>query len=107
MSRQDPGAATGQIPYLPTRCTCGCLSTLHNLTPAGKRTGCSNSNCSCKAFVEVPRCVRCKTGDATGLCCEAHGKQLCHRCYRRTHFVEACVEGCTDCAREGLDVRLP
>jgi hypothetical protein len=28
---------------------------------------------------------------------------LCHACYRRTHFVEVCVAGCPNCAREGLD----
>jgi hypothetical protein len=55
----------------------------------------------------VPVCVRCFTTPASAVCCSTHNALLCHRCYRRTHFVEVCVEGCTDCAREGLDVRLP
>lgn len=49
-------------------------------------------------------CVRCHETPATGTCCSSHGKQLCHRCYRRTHYVEVCVAGCADCAVEGLDV---
>lgn len=57
MSRQDPGAASGQQTYPPMlRCTCGCLEALHNLSDAGKRTGCSSSNCPCKAFTEEDPC---------------------------------------------------
>lgn len=52
MSRQDPGAATGQVPYDLTRCTCGCLSSLHAINAAGRRAACSNSNCDCRRFVE-------------------------------------------------------
>jgi len=48
-------------------------------------------------------CVRCST-PAQGVCCSSHGKQLCHRCYRRTHLVEVCVEGCKACQAEGLPV---
>jgi hypothetical protein len=48
-------------------------------------------------------CIRCKSTEAAGFCCKAHGKQLCHGCYRHTHFVEICAAGCTDCACEGLD----
>lgn len=48
-------------------------------------------------------CIRCKTVEAAGFCCNAHGKQLCHLCYRRTHFVEICIADCPDCAREGLN----
>lgn len=52
-------------------------------------------------------CVRCHTtAAAPGVCCSSHGKQLCHLCYRRTHFVEVCVAGCRDCAVEELPVRL-
>ncbi len=51
-------------------------------------------------------CIRCLMREAAGFCCRSHGKQLCHLCYRRTHFVEVCVEGCPDCAREGLPVNL-
>jgi hypothetical protein len=53
VSAQDPGAATGQTPYEPTRCTCGCLSTLHKPNPTtGVRGACSNSNCDCRRFTE-------------------------------------------------------
>jgi hypothetical protein len=59
VSRQDPGAATGQVPYEPTRCTCQqpqvCigLSTLHKPNPTtGVRGACSNSNCDCRRFTE-------------------------------------------------------
>jgi hypothetical protein len=48
-------------------------------------------------------CTRCKTTEAAGFCCKAHVRQLCHACYRRTHFVEICVKGCAMCATEGLD----
>jgi hypothetical protein len=51
---------------------------------------------------EAEPCIRCNDVAATGPCCSSHGKALCHRCYRRTHFVEVCVAGCSDCAREGL-----
>ncbi|MEU7904148.1 hypothetical protein [Actinoplanes sp. NPDC049118] len=53
MSRQDPGATTGQMPYELSRCTCGCLSSLHKLTDAGERATCSNSNCGCRRFTEA------------------------------------------------------
>lgn len=46
-------------------------------------------------------CVRCPT-PAQGVCCSSHGKALCHRCYRLTHFVEVCAEGCKACQAEGL-----
>lgn len=50
-------------------------------------------------------CIRCKTVPAAAKpCCSSHSAPLCHGCYRRVHFVEVCVEGCTDCAREGLEV---
>jgi len=110
VSAHDPGAANGQQTYPPMlRCVCGDLDVLHNLSTVGKRTGCSNSNCDCRAFTEAVAsgsCVRCAT-PASALCCSSHKALLCHRCYRQTHFVEICVEGCPDCAREGLDVRLP
>jgi hypothetical protein len=38
-------------------------------------------------------CQRCKAVEAGSACCEAHGKHLCHSCYRATHFVEVCVPG--------------
>lgn len=53
---------------------------------------------------EAEPCARCHDVASTGQCCSSHGKELCHRCYRRTHFVEVCVAGCEDCAREGLPV---
>lgn len=54
MSRQDPGAATGQQAYRPLlRCTCSCLSTLHKPHDVtAVRGACSNSNCACKTFTE-------------------------------------------------------
>jgi len=48
-------------------------------------------------------CIRCKGVNSAGLCCSSHNAALCHRCYRLTHFVGRCVEGCGECAREGLD----
>ena len=51
-------------------------------------------------------CIRCLECPAAGFCCSAHGKQLCHLCYRRTHFVEVCSTRCTECAAEGLPVKL-
>lgn len=48
------------------------------------------------------RCYRCGTDPAVGQCCSTHGKHLCHSCYRRTHFVEVCIEGCELCRAEGL-----
>jgi hypothetical protein len=53
-----------------------------------------------------PGCVRCDQVVADGLCCSSHEHELCHGCYRRTHFVEVCVEGCTDCVRESLPLVL-
>lgn len=47
-------------------------------------------------------CERCRATNSEGECCSSHGKQLCHQCYRRTHFVEVCVKDCAACAREGL-----
>lgn len=47
-------------------------------------------------------CVRCLTAAATGECCSSHGRKLCHACYRRTHFSEICVVGCSLCIAEGL-----
>lgn len=44
---------------------------------------------------------------AVGVCCSAHNAQLCHYCYRKSHFVEVCIEGCDNCATEGLPVVLP
>ncbi|XTZ18155.1 hypothetical protein ACQSSU_12675 [Micromonospora echinospora] len=60
-----------------------------------------------ESYVTVPTCSRCETTPAApGICCSSHGKRLCHLCYRRTHFVEVCVAGCSDCAAEGLPVNL-
>jgi hypothetical protein len=53
VSAHDPGAATGQQPVEPTRCTCGCLSPFHKLSAALVRLACSNSNCGCKRFEEA------------------------------------------------------
>lgn len=53
MSRQDPGAATGQQPYELGRCECGELETLHILNDAGERRACSASMCACRRYVAV------------------------------------------------------
>lgn len=53
MSATDPGAATGMIPYLPSRCVCGDLSTLHVINGKGERAACSSSLCDCRRFAEA------------------------------------------------------
>jgi hypothetical protein len=50
-------------------------------------------------------CWRCDA-TAVGRCCSSHQKDLCHRCYRLTHFVEVCVEVCSKCAAESLPLVL-
>ena len=42
-------------------------------------------------------CWRCgkPVDHSTPLCCDSHRKPLCHRCYKRLHFVEVC--GCSKC----------
>jgi hypothetical protein len=52
---------------------------------------------------ETAACIRCKETPSAGLCCSSHKAALCHRCYRRTHFVEVCGSTCRDCEREGID----
>lgn len=47
-------------------------------------------------------CYRCQRSMPVGECCSSHKKQLCHGCYRQTHFVEICVDGCQDCSDENL-----
>lgn len=47
-------------------------------------------------------CDRCNASAVLVRCCSSHDKNLCHRCYRQTHFVEVCVASCSACAREGL-----
>jgi hypothetical protein len=48
-------------------------------------------------------CARCGQSRRTGsICCSSHVKSLCHGCYRRSHLVELCAEGCVPCAEEGL-----
>ena len=49
---------------------------------------------------EPNECVRCHKAQSDGLCCSSHLKQLCHRCYRVTHFVEVC--GCETCIEQGI-----
>lgn len=55
------------------------------------------------ADLAVVACIACLLRPSAGLCCSAHKKALCHRCYRRTHFVEICAPDCSDCAAAGLD----
>lgn len=59
MSRQDPGAATGQIPTQLGYCTCRreqvcigleSLHKPHDVT--GVRGACSNSNCPCERYTK-------------------------------------------------------
>lgn len=47
----DLQESRGQLPYEPTRCTCGELVTLHAINGKGQRAACTNSNCPCKRFV--------------------------------------------------------
>ena len=47
---------------------------------------------TCDPLAAIPiRCERCTLRPAYGEhapCCSSHGKHLCCRCYRTTHFVE-------------------
>ncbi len=52
---------------------------------------------------EAKPCERCSDVVSTGKCCSSHKKELCHRCYRRTHFVEICSAACSKCTTEGID----
>lgn len=55
--------------------------------------------------VLVPMCQVCDSIKSTvSICCNAHGKSLCHKHYRLLHFVEIC--GCTDCKEENLPYEL-
>lgn len=61
MSRTDPSAATGQVPYPPSRCTCGHLVTLHSINEKGQRVGCTVRGveaCRCKVFVNLAAVAR-------------------------------------------------
>ena len=49
-------------------------------------------------------CTKCYKMPVTCRCCSSHNAMLCHGCYRRTHFVEVCIQGCALCRREGLPV---
>jgi hypothetical protein len=51
---------------------------------------------------EATKCERCDNRPAVSRCCSSHDKNLCHRCYRITHFVEVCSKTCALCAAEGL-----
>jgi len=52
-------------------------------------------------------CESCdQTVPTVSVCCSSHQTSLCHGCYRRSHFVERCVEGCVACADEGLPARM-
>lgn len=52
------------------------------------------------------RCERCAE-ISVGQCCFSHRKNLCHGCYRITHFVAVCVATCPECAAEGLPLIYP
>lgn len=54
MSRQDPGAATGQPITEPTRCLCSHSIALHKIMPNGSRGACSSSLCGCRYFRDGP-----------------------------------------------------
>lgn len=89
----------------------------------GTASGYKNASCRCLACCQAAKdhrrgvyvsplaeqppavltCIRCKGIESAGLCCSSHNAALCHRCYRRTHFVERCATGCESCAQEGLD----
>lgn len=49
MSRQDPGAANGQVPTEPKRCVCKHLVTFHGFNAARMRARCTR--CDCRLFV--------------------------------------------------------
>lgn len=51
---------------------------------------------------EAGICQRCERIRLLTHCCMAHMKEMCHECYRRSHFVEVCHPECTRCARDGL-----
>lgn len=51
-------------------------------------------------------CQRCTQTPMWQQCCSSHRHDLCHGCYRHTHFVMVCVDGCRACAAEGLPVLL-
>jgi hypothetical protein len=55
-----------------------------------------------KPVTYLEMCRRCATRPSVGQCCTSHRDALCHGCYRTTHFVEVCVDGCAACAQEGL-----
>lgn len=56
---KDPGAATGQMPYEPTRCECGHLVTLHVINTKGQRAACTSWGkvCDCR-FVAAQEVAR-------------------------------------------------
>lgn len=49
-------------------------------------------------------CMRCGSvaDHDTDVCCSAHGKKLCHACYRQTHFVEICGCGRPACIGQAV-----
>lgn len=54
MSRQDPSAATGQMPYEPCRCTCKHPVQLHAFNTKGQRATCTAHEpqaCGCRRYV--------------------------------------------------------
>jgi hypothetical protein len=55
---KDAGAATGQMPYEPTRCECTHLVTLHVINTKGQRASCSASTCPCRRFVAAQEVAR-------------------------------------------------
>ena len=93
------------IPYAlpePSRCLCSHLLMLHKINGQGERANCSSSACGCRTFRDAT-CIRCTKKPSVGPCCSSHNVALCHGCYRRTHFVEICTQGCPSCLAEGLD----
>ncbi len=60
-------------------------------------------------FTPVVVCTHCGEWPAESVCCSSHERELCHGCYRRTHFVEICGvpvgdgRKCSKCQAEGLD----
>lgn len=91
--------------------TCGhCAQHDHGGCAARTKDG----RCGCTGEVAKPTgptCARCALNDRPGVasrgeCCSSHKSELCHRCYRETHLVEVCTAGCSDCAAEGLPIRL-
>ena len=103
----DPvgSGVTRRLPALRRR---GWVDEHDRITAAGRHvaTGWAYDEQTGELYV-ANRCQLCRVAVHVGQCCSFHGKNMCHRCYRVTHFVEVCVKGCTECAHENLPLIYP